>query len=274
MSESDVNDSAVPEELPETRRLLRIMERLRGDDGCPWDAEQTLESLKSYLIEECGEVLEAIEMGDYDELEDELGDLLLQVVFQCQICAEQGHFDFESVAVRIADKMVRRHPHVFSDTDVEDSDDVRANWDEIKKQEREDRGKPEPESILDGIPRHLPALMRAKDLQKKASKVGFDWEDEEGILDKIEEELSEMHEALRSGDDAELKDEIGDVMFAITNLARHRKIDPEDALNGCNRKFKRRFRSIERALEERGKTPSESTLMEMDALWDESKKDE
>lgn len=271
MSHPAADDSLIPENLPQTRRLLQIMERLRSDDGCPWDAEQTLNSLKSYLIEECGEVLEAIELEDYDELEDELGDLLLQVVFQCQICAEQGHFDFESVAGRIADKMVRRHPHVFSDVEAETTDDVRANWDEIKTQERRDKGKPAPESILDGVPRHLPALMRARDLQKKASKVGFDWEEEEGILDKIEEELGEMHEALREGDDEELKEEIGDVMFAITNLARHRKIDPEDALNQCNLKFKKRFRSIEKALKRQGKTPEESTLTEMDALWEESK---
>lgn len=272
-SDENVPSEPTEETLPETRRLLEIMARLRGPDGCPWDAEQTLESLKPYLVEECGEVLEAIETGDPHRLEDELGDLLLQVVFQCEITRERGEFGFEDVARRISDKLVRRHPHVFEDVDVRGADDVVRNWDEIKQQERECGERPQRSSILDDIPRHLPALMRAHELQKEAAKVGFDWEAEQGIHEKIDEEIDELREALEEGDEEQMEEELGDLLFSVVNLARRRKIGAEEALNHCILKFKRRFRAVEKALAERGKSPEESSLEEMDELWEAAKKE-
>jgi MazG family protein len=249
------------------------MERLRAPGGCPWDREQTIESLKPYLVEECGEVLEAIEEGDTSEHADELGDLLLQVVFQCRICEERGEFDFEHVARRISRKLIRRHPHVFGDVEVSGSEDVLRNWEQIKAGERECGEAPEEASILDGVPRHLPALMRAMELQKQAAEVGFDWEDIDEVVEKIEEEIDELHEARESMGKEELREEIGDLLFSIVNLSRRLDIGAEEALNHSIQKFKRRFRAVEAALAERGKTPADSTLEEMDALWDQAKRD-
>jgi MazG family protein len=268
------DDQSAQTALPQTVRLLEIMARLRAPGGCPWDREQTLESLKPYLVEECGEVLEAIEEGDTSEHADELGDLLLQVVFQCQISCEHGDFDFEEVARRISEKLIRRHPHVFSDVEVSGSEDVVRNWEEIKARERECGDSPEDTSILDGIPRHLPSLMRARELQEQAADVGFDWEEDEGVLEKIAEEVEELREATATMEKNEIREEIGDLLFSIVNLSRRLDIGAEEALNHCIQKFKQRFRAVEEGLAERGKTPEESSLEEMDELWDEAKERE
>ncbi|MFW6044120.1 MAG: nucleoside triphosphate pyrophosphohydrolase [Planctomycetota bacterium] len=258
------------EDMRQTRRLLRIMRRLRGKDGCPWDAEQTLESLKPYLIEECGEVLEAIEQGSMDALEDELGDLLLQVVFQCRICEEKQHFDFEDVARRICEKLIRRHPHVFGEQEVEGASEVVRNWEVIKK--KEGNGTADPgDSVLEPPPRHLPALMRAQELQRQASEVGFDWQDVSGVVDKVEEEVGELKEVMRDGGQDQIQEELGDLLFAVVNLARWVDVDSEEALGRTIRKFRRRFEMVEERLAERAKTPADSSLREMDAIWDEQR---
>lgn len=251
-------------------RLLEIMRRLRDPDtGCPWDIAQDFDTIAPYTIEESYEVADAIARQDWPELEGELGDLLLQTVYHAQIGAEAGHFTFNSVVRNIADKMVARHPHVFGDEDRDKSADQQvADWEKIKAAERAGKAQG---GVLDGVALGLPALMRAVKLQKRAARVGFDWPDTSHVLDKIIEESRELVAARDTLTHAEIKDEMGDLLFVLANLARHLDVDPEEALRGTNDKFTRRFKGIEDALAARGQTPADSDLAEMDALWDAQK---
>ncbi len=252
--------------------LLEVMARLRDpDNGCPWDREQTYATIVPHTIEEAYEVADAIAREDWPELQAELGDLLFQVVFYAQIAREEGRFDFDDVANGIVEKMTRRHPHVFSDARYANAAEQTAAWERIKAAEKPER----PVGVLDGIPLTLPALTRAVKLQKKAARVGFDWGAVEPVLAKIEEEIAEIrHEIASAAPPERLADELGDVLFACANLARHLQIDPEAAVRGTNAKFERRFRRIEAWLAEEGRTPAESTLAEMDALWERAKGDQ
>ena len=253
-------------------RLLEIMAALRTPGtGCPWDLEQNFSTIAPYTIEEAYEVADAIARHDLDDLRDELGDLLLQVVFHARMAEEQGAFDFGGVVEAITAKLIRRHPHVFGDTRGLDVDAVNAQWDRIKADEKAQRAAAAPEGALAGVPVALPALTRALKLQQKASKVGFDWNDPRAVLAKIREEADEIEAALDAADTAHAATETGDLLFAVVNLVRHLDGDPESALRATSRKFERRFASIERALAARGKTPSNATLDEMDALWDAAK---
>ena len=253
-------------------RLLAIMRALRDPDtGCPWDIEQTFETIAPYTIEEAYEVADAIERGDMGELEGELGDLLLQVVYHAAIGEERGHFDFDSIARAISDKMVARHPHVFGDESRnKTADDQTRDWEIDKAAER--AGKDESRT-LDGVAMGLPALTRALKLQKRLARVGFDWGNEGPVLDKIAEEIAELSEA-REISPEKTEDEFGDLLFVMVNLARHWGVDPEAALRRTNAKVTRRFGFVEDRLAEAGKTPQDSDLAEMDALWDAAKADE
>ncbi len=255
-------------------RLLDLMARLRAPDGCPWDREQTPASLKPQLLEECYEVLEAVDSGSPEHLTEELGDLLLHLVFQAQIAQEAGQFTFADVASGIADKLVRRHPHVFGNEKVADAAGTIALWHELKKAE-----KPERASVLDGVPRALPALMRAEALQKKARQVGFDWPDAHGALAKVREELTEVTAEIESGLAHDVKltvnektsEELGDLLFAIVNLTRHLKLDAEELLNKASDKFSHRFRAVEERVKAQGKDMKNCSLEELDAIWNEIK---
>jgi nucleoside triphosphate diphosphatase len=255
-------------------RLIEIMAALRTPKtGCPWDLEQDFSSIAPYTIEEAYEVADAIARNDLDDLEDELGDLLLQVAFHSRMAQEQGAFDFGDVVQAITAKLIRRHPHVFGDRNAGDPQSVKRQWDEIKAQEKQAkaaRGKPVEEGALAGVPVTLPALTRALKLQSKASKVGFDWNDPRAVLRKIREEADEI-EAVLDSDKSAAAAEVGDLLFAAVNLARHLHADPEAVLRKTNQKFERRFSSIEAALAAKGKTPMDATLAEMDALWDAAK---
>jgi ATP diphosphatase len=250
-------------------RLREIMRRLREPEhGCPWDLEQDFASIAPYTIEEAYEVADAIQRGDMSDLRDELGDLLLQVVYHAEMAAEAGHFDFDDVARGSAEKMLRRHPHVFGD----ESGDKTAlqqtvDWERIKAKERAGAS----ESALDGVAVSLPGLTRAVKLQARAARVGFDWPETMQVVDKIVEESRELVEAKDSGDADALEEEFGDLMFVVANLARHLKIDPEKAMRRVNAKFERRFRAVEAALAAEGRRPEQSDLAEMDALWDAAK---
>lgn len=257
------------------------MSKLRSrDGGCPWDIEQDFASIAPFTIEEAYEVADAIERGDFVDLRDELGDLLLQVVFHAQMAQERGLFAFGDVVEAISTKLVRRHPHVFGDARDLSPDEVKAVWGDIKRQEKAARaaarsqaGLP-PEAAggaLSGVPEGLPALTRAVKLQEKASRVGFDWNDARLVLAKIREECDELEREIDAGRPEAVKDEVGDLFFALANLARHASVDPETALRGANAKFERRFAHIEARLAERGVAPARSTLEEMDALWNEAK---
>ena len=250
-------------------KLVEVMDRLRAEDGCPWDREQTHASLKPFLLEEAYEVLEAIDLQDDEELCSELGDLLLQVVFHAQIAREEDRFCAADVCRAIVDKLVRRHPHVFGDGRADSSDQVLANWEEIKREERSSRG--EPASILDGVPRHLPALLRAQRLQAKAARVGFDWPHIDGPLDKVEEEFAELRQAWNRGDGEEVEEEFGDLLFALVNTGRFLDLCPEDALRRAADKFESRFRAVETVLKEQKKDIDEVSLKEMDRIWDQVK---
>ncbi|MEQ3709719.1 MAG: nucleoside triphosphate pyrophosphohydrolase [Tateyamaria sp.] len=254
-------------------RLLEIMRRLRDPKtGCPWDIEQTFQTIAPYTIEEAYEVADAIERQDWPELEGELGDLLLQSVYHTAIGEEAGHFSFQSVVTNISDKMVARHPHVFGDESRDKSADQQTrDWEAIKATERAGKAQ---KGTLDGIAMNLPALLRALKLQKRAARVGFDWPDTSHVLDKIVEEAGELVEARDTMDHEDMVDEMGDLLFVMANLARHLNIDPEEALRRTNAKFTRRFGAIEDALAKRGKRPEDSDLQEMDALWDEVKAQE
>ena len=265
----------------EISRLLEIMAALRDPQtGCPWDIVQDFESIKPYTIEEAYEVADAIERKDFDDLCDELGDLLLQVVFHARMAEEAGHFAFGDVVEAITAKMIRRHPHVFAVSDADNPDAVKKQWAEIKAEEkaaraarRKERGldADEPKGLLDGVPRALPGLTEALKLQEAAGRVGFDWGAVGPVLDKIEEEIGELREAIAAENQAEVAGELGDVIFALANLGRHLNTDPENALRGTNTKFRNRFAHVERRLAETGKTPEQSDLEEMDGLWDEAK---
>ncbi|MGE0574217.1 MAG: nucleoside triphosphate pyrophosphohydrolase [Reyranella sp.] len=256
-------------------RLLAVMAWLRDRrHGCPWDIEQTFRTIAPYTIEEAYEVADAIARDDLPALKEELGDLLLQVVYHAQMAREVGAFDFADVAAAIADKMVDRHPHVFGDAKVATAEAQTVSWEARKAAERTaKRDDARPAGALDGIALALPALLRAEKIQKRAARVGFDWKETAPVIDKIEEELAELRAELSKGTIAQdrLVDELGDVLFAIANLARHLKVDPEAALRATNDKFERRFRHIERRLAETGRTPGDATLEEMEALWQEAK---
>jgi tetrapyrrole methylase family protein/MazG family protein len=250
----------------ELERLVEIMEALRRENGCPWDREQTRQSLKPFLVEETYEVLEAIDEGNPEEIKEELGDLLFQIVFQCQIAAEKGEFDIQEVIDKVAEKMIGRHPHVFGDARYETSAEVLRQWEERKREEGKNR-----ESILEGIPRELPSLLRAHRIQARAARVGFDWQRVDDVLKKLDEELGEFREALARKSQDEIEDELGDIFFVLVNISRFVGVNPEDALRKTISKFISRFRYIEMKAAESGKGLSEMTLEEMDALWDEAK---
>ena len=254
-------------------RLLAIMARLRDPDGgCPWDLEQDFRSIAPYTIEEAYEVADAIERGAHGELKDELGDLLLQVVFHAQMAREDGLFDFSDVCRSINDKMIRRHPHVFGDAETRDSETQTVEWEAIKAAER--AGSDKGDGVLDDVPVALPALKRAQKLQKRAARVGFDWPDAERVLEKVDEELAEVREAIAARDADAIAEEIGDLMFVCANLGRKLKVDAETATRDANAKFERRFRYIEAALKSQGRTPDEASLDEMEALWNDAKRQE
>jgi tetrapyrrole methylase family protein/MazG family protein len=254
--------------------LVELIARLRAPGGCPWDREQTHASLKPMLIEEAYEVLQSIDDGDDAELAGELGDILLQVVFHSQIAAEQGRFDVREVIDHVSAKMVRRHPHVFGSEKAETPGAVLRNWEALKADEQRARGKTG-ESMLESVPVSLPAVMEAFQMTTKVSRVGFDWPDAGAVLDKVEEELGELRTALAGArDERAVAEEIGDLLFAAVNLARLAGTDPESALKAANRKFRRRFGYVEARLRERGRAPVQSTLAEMDELWDAAKRDE
>ncbi len=255
------------------RRLLEIMDKLRDPGGCPWDREQTLKTLTPYLLEETHEVIEAIESGDVQHHKEELGDLLFQVVFQSRIAREEGKFDFAQVCDGIADKLTRRHPHVFADVEVSGSKEVIRNWEKIKAEERKEKGQTA-RSAIGGVPVSLPALVRGERLTEKAAAVGFDWADARSVLAKVREELEELEDAMQAGRHEEVDHELGDLLFALANLGRWVKVHPEEALRGALRRFESRFHFIEAQLAARGKSPRESNLEEMDALWNEAKERE
>jgi MazG family protein len=245
-------------------RLLKIMARLRRPgDGCPWDLEQTIETIKSNLIEEAYEALDAMESGDRAHLAEELGDLLLQIVFQSQIAAEEGAFSFADVAQGISDKLVRRHPHIFGDVKVADAKEVLRNWDAIKKPEKQARA-----SALDGVPKHVPPLHRAYQLQKRAARVGFDWSEIRSVFAKLDEEIVELKEAIEIGNRKHVVEEVGDVIFSVVNIARFMKVDPAYALAQTNAKFSRRFRIVEHEIQASGRQMKDCTLAQMDEIWD------
>lgn len=262
-------------------RLIEIMAALRTPrTGCPWDLEQSFETIAPYTIEEAYEVAEAVARGDLDDLRDELGDLLLQVVFHARMAQEQSAFDFGDVVASIIEKLLRRHPHVFGDAGNLSAEDVKGLWDRIKAEEKaarlsrqqRDRVGQQQYGALAEVRAGLPALVRALKLQQAAGKVGFDWHDPYAVLAKIKEEVDEVATAIEEADDHDnVKEEVGDLFFAVVNLARHLGVEPESALRSANVKFERRFAEIERALTARGKSPAQSTLAEMDALWNEAK---
>jgi MazG family protein len=247
-------------------RLVEIMARLRSPEGCPWDREQTFDSIKPYLLEGTYEVMDSIDERDWDGLADELGDLLLQVVFFSQMAKDAGHFDITDPIHAINSKLVRRHPHIFADGDAKTADDVTRKWDEIKATE-----KPRPKGLLAGVPRSLPALMEARQIAGRAAAAGFDWNNVDEVLEKLREELAELDQARQAGSQEGLQDEIGDLLFVIVNIARFLKVDPEQALRGTNSKFRRRFAHVEEGLEAQGKSPREATVEEMERLWQEAK---
>lgn len=262
--------------------LVELMQKLRSPTGCPWDREQTYATLAPMLLEEAYEAFEAVEearAGRPGELRDELGDLLFQIVFYAQVAQEQGDFAIADVTSAIHAKMVRRHPHVFGDTNAEDTATVLRNWEAMKQEERRAAGKSErDESLLAGVSSKAPALMEAHQLSTKAARVGFDWEKLEDIFRKLEEEVGELRAAIEThassnteADHTSIREELGDLLFAVTNIARHLKVEPEAALKLTNRKFRRRFGYIERKLRERGQTFEATTLAEMEALWQEAK---
>ncbi len=255
------------------QRVVFIMETLRSQDGCPWDKEQTRESLKSYLIEESYEVMEALENNDPEELKMELGDLLFQILFHSQIAKEKGEFDIWEVLLAISEKMIRRHPHVFAHDKAETSAQVLVNWEKIKKKENKGNGK-ERKSVLDGVPTALPALLRAYRLQDKASRVGFDWQNIDEVMAKVNEEMQEFKEAFSQNNRVKMEMELGDLLFSLVNLSRFLHINPEGALGQTTKRFIKRFQYIEQEFERQGKDMEKSTLEEMDALWNEAKKQE
>lgn len=248
-------------------RLRAIMHRLRAPGGCPWDAEQTHESIISNLIEEAYECVDAIRSGDITHMREEFGDLLLQVVFHAELASERGDFTFDDVAAAISDKLVHRHPHVYGESTVGDTEGVLAQWDAIKRAEKGDEHRP----YLHGVGKGLPALIRAAKLQKKAAKVGFDWPDETGVLAKLREEIDELQAEIDAGNEAAFAEELGDVFFSLVNLARFRKLDPEVIMAQANRKFENRFAEMEQSLRGQGIALSDATLEQMESHWQQMK---
>jgi MazG family protein len=253
------------------QQLIAIMARLRAPDGCPWDREQTFDSIKPYTLEETYEVLDAIERRDWPGLAEELGDYILQAVFYARMAAERELFGIEDALDAINRKLVRRHPHVFGDERAATSGDVKRIWGEVKAAETKGLGRGG-DGLLSGVPRALPALVEAAQIASRAAGVGFDWENPEQVIEKLHEELGELDEARRNASQDELEGELGDILFVIVNLARFVKVDPEQALRRTNAKFRQRWSYIERKLAEGGKTPAESTVGEMEALWQEAKR--
>jgi MazG family protein len=253
------------------------MDRLRSPDGCPWDREQDYGTLRSYLLEECYEVVDAIDENDLDALREELGDLLFQIVFLSRLAKEEGRFTASDVVRGIAEKMIRRHPHVFGSTRADTSGEVLRNWEKIKRHEKENSSDPrrsEDGSILAGIPGALPALLKAQRLGTKAARIGFDWERDEDLLEKVEEELAELREALAGGAGDGIREELGDLLFTLAMLARRREVDPEEALERANRKFTRRFRKMERLAGEEGVDMEHAGLQVLDRIWNRVKDEE
>ncbi|MBT8045332.1 MAG: nucleoside triphosphate pyrophosphohydrolase [Verrucomicrobiae bacterium] len=265
MTDSEMIDCSAQEQ--QMSRLRAIMHRLRAPGGCPWDAEQTHESLLPNLIEETYETVDTIRRGDWHHLKEELGDLLLQVVFHSELAEEAGRYNFDDVAREVSDKLVRRHPHVYAESSVSDTDGVLSQWDAIKRQEKGDEEQP----YLHNIGKGLPAMLRAAKLQKKAAKVGFDWPDDNGVIDKIREELEEVEAELEAGDREKLGDELGDLLFSVVNLARRHKLDPEILLESTNLKFEQRFAAMDNALQAEGKDLDSATLDEMESQWQSAK---
>jgi MazG family protein len=260
-------------------KLVAVQARLRAPKGCPWDIEQTHQTLRTYLIEEAYEVLEALDSGDDSKFADEMGDLLLQVVFHSQIAREEGRFSVADVIQAIHDKMIRRHPHVFGETRAKDSAEVLRNWEQIKAEERKANGAAgekskkdaKPASLLDGVSHALPATMEGFQLTRKASRIGFDWDTVDGVFDKMREEQSEVREAIQSGDQKKIEEEMGDALFAAVNLSRFLKVDPEIALKRANAKFARRFREMERLARESGREFKDVPRAKMESFWEATK---
>jgi MazG family protein len=261
----------MPEAGNKFQRLVEIMARLRGADGCPWDREQTFDTIKPYTLEETYEVLDAIDRRDWGELAEELGDFLLQAVFYAQMAGEQNLFRIEDALDAINEKLVRRHPHVFGEATAGTANDVKRIWGEVKAGEKKARGKPD-QTLLGSVPRALPALVEAQQIASRAAGVGFDWENPEQVIEKLHEELAEFDQARRNASQPELEDELGDLLFVLVNLARFVKVDPEQALRRTNAKFRKRFGYIESKLAERGRKLEESSIEEMEALWQEAKR--
>jgi tetrapyrrole methylase family protein/MazG family protein len=249
-------------------RLVQIMARLRAPGGCPWDREQTFDTIKPYTLEETYEVLDAIDRRDWRALAEELGDFMLQAVFYATMAAEQGLFRIDDALDAINAKLIRRHPHVFAEGDAKTPADVKRRWDEIKRDEKKERGE-EPKTLLAAVPRNMPALVEAQQIASKAAGAGFDWQNVGQVIDKLHEELEELGRAQAA---SEKEDEIGDILFVIVNMARFLSVDPEQALRRTNAKFRRRFGYMEEKLAERGKAPQESNIEEMEALWQEAKR--
>jgi MazG family protein len=253
------------------QELVALMARLRAPGGCPWDREQTFDSIKPYTLEETYEVLDAIDRRQWNELAEELGDFVLQAVFYAQMAGEQGLFSIDDALDAINRKLIRRHPHVFGEESAESAGDVKRIWGEVKAAEKEAKGTGS-DGLLSTVPRALPALVEAQQIASRAAGVGFDWENPEQVLEKLDEELAELREARRGGSQAEIEGEIGDLLFVLVNLARFMKVDPEQALRGTNAKFRARFGYIERKLAERGRKFEDSSIAEMEALWQEAKR--
>jgi tetrapyrrole methylase family protein/MazG family protein len=251
------------------RSLVEIMERLRSKKGCPWDREQTRQSLKPFLIEEAYELLEALEKEDPEKIKEEMGDLLFQILFHSQIAKEQGEFDIDDVLRMNREKMIHRHPHVFGDKNVSSSKEVLVNWEEIKKNEVKNRHR---ESILDGIPAMLPALLKAHRMQERAARVGFDWDDIKDVIKKVDEESRELKKAIAENKKPDIEEELGDLLFAVVNLSRFVRVNPEEALRKTIDKFRSRFLQIEKELDKKGKDLKDTPLEEMDRIWNKAKK--
>ncbi|ADW69421.1 nucleoside triphosphate pyrophosphohydrolase [Granulicella tundricola] len=264
---SEETTKVTPAEMESLREAIAIMARLRGPGGCPWDREQTFESIKRHTLEETYEVFDAIDRKAWPELKDELGDLLLQVLFYAQMASEAGYFNIQDVAANLSAKLIRRHPHIFGDASAETADDVNRNWEAVKRQEKAERGDA-PAGLLADVPRHVPAMLEATKLGAKAAKVGFDWADEGGLFTKLEEELEELRLEVRPGEAGSERafDELGDLLFTAMHLARKLKLDPEFALRGANAKFRRRFNAMEAAAGGT-ETLQKASEEELDAMW-------
>lgn len=252
-------------------QLVQLMAKLRAPDGCPWDRDQTFDTIKPYTLEETYEVLDAIDKRDWDELAEELGDLMLQCVFYAQMASEEGRFTISDSLDAINQKLIRRHPHVFADGLADTPDEVKKRWDEIKAEEKKAKNEA-PELLLERVPRNAPALVEAAQISAKAAGVGFDWPDIGQVFDKLEEEVRELHHERANGTAEDVEHEIGDMLFVVVNLARFLKVDPEQALRKTNAKFRRRFAHVERSLSARGKQLADSNLEEMEELWGEAKR--